>query len=286
VVSKAITDLEHTLGVALVDRTPRGIEPNVYGRAFLASCRAVFDELRQGVQNIEFLSDPATGELRLGSTEPMAAGLASAILDRLSRQYLHVVFHVVEADVAMLLRELVERNIELVIGRFPPRLRHEEVEVETLLGERQHVVSGTQNPLAARPKLSLADLLHEPWILPPLEGMAGSQIQEAFHASGLEVPRPCLITYSMSLRISLLAMGRYLTIFPASMLEHSGIRPHFAVLPVELPASPRPAGIMTLKGRTLSALAQQFIACAREVAKSSTRDVLGGEKPTRVGATS
>jgi DNA-binding transcriptional LysR family regulator len=267
VVSKAITDLEHTLGVCLLDRTSRGIEPTVYGRAFLASSRAVFDELRLGVHNIEFLSDPATGELRVGSTEPMAAGLTSAILDRLSQQYPRAVFHVVEADAAMLQRELSERTIELVIGRFPPMLREEDLDVEMLLGERQHVVSGVDNPLVRRDKLILADLMHESWILPPLEGMAGSQIQEAFHASGLEVPRPSLVTYSVSLRISLLATGRFLSIFPSSILEYSSMKTLVAVLPVHLPANPRPAGIVTLKRRTLSSLAQRFIECAREMVK-------------------
>jgi DNA-binding transcriptional LysR family regulator len=32
-VSKAIADLEHTLGVRLFDRTSRGVEPTIYGRA-------------------------------------------------------------------------------------------------------------------------------------------------------------------------------------------------------------------------------------------------------------
>jgi hypothetical protein len=39
------------------------------------------------------------------------------------------------------------------------------------------------------------------------------------------------------------------------------------VLPIELPARPGPVGIITLKKRTLSPLAQLFIEHAREVAK-------------------
>ena len=34
-VSQAIADLEQTLGVRLLDRNPRGIEPTAYGRALL-----------------------------------------------------------------------------------------------------------------------------------------------------------------------------------------------------------------------------------------------------------
>ena len=46
-ISKAIADLEHTLGVRLVDRGPRGIETTVYGSALIRRGLAVFDELRQ-----------------------------------------------------------------------------------------------------------------------------------------------------------------------------------------------------------------------------------------------
>jgi hypothetical protein len=39
------------------------------------------------------------------------------------------------------------------------------------------------------------------------------------------------------------------------------------LLPVDVPRNPYPTAIITLKNRTLSPLAQLFIACARETAK-------------------
>src|SRR5713226_5830508 len=67
-VSKAIAALEHTLGVRLLDRSPQGVEPTVYGRALLKGGIAVFDELKQSVKQIEFLADSTAGELRIGCT--------------------------------------------------------------------------------------------------------------------------------------------------------------------------------------------------------------------------
>jgi DNA-binding transcriptional LysR family regulator len=63
-VSKAIGDLEHTLGVRLLDRRPQGVEPTMYGRALLKRSNAVFDELKQSVRDIEFLADPTVGQVR------------------------------------------------------------------------------------------------------------------------------------------------------------------------------------------------------------------------------
>ena len=66
VVSEAIGGLEQTIGVRLLDRTRRGIEPTIYGRALYNHGLAAFDALRQGIKEIEFLADPTGGELRIG----------------------------------------------------------------------------------------------------------------------------------------------------------------------------------------------------------------------------
>src|SRR5262252_5727908 len=56
-VSKVIADLEHSIGVRLFDRSPTGVAPTMYGRALITRTNAAFDELKQGVLDIEFLAD-------------------------------------------------------------------------------------------------------------------------------------------------------------------------------------------------------------------------------------
>src|SRR5712671_474356 len=62
-VSRVIADLEHTLSVSLLDRSPQRIEPTIYGLALLKRGNVAFDELRQSVRDIEFLADPTVGEV-------------------------------------------------------------------------------------------------------------------------------------------------------------------------------------------------------------------------------
>src|SRR5262245_54678927 len=96
-VSKAIATMEYTLGVRLFDRTPHGGEPTLSGRPLLKWAGAAFDDLRQGVREIEVLSDPETGEAKIGSHEVMSAGLLPAVIDRLSRRYPRLIFTVNQA---------------------------------------------------------------------------------------------------------------------------------------------------------------------------------------------
>ena len=95
VVSRSISDLEHTLGVQLLERNPRGVELTAFGRAMLNRSHAAFDELRQGVKDIESLADPTAGEVRIGSTPPLAASFLSAVIDRLVKRYPRMALHVV-----------------------------------------------------------------------------------------------------------------------------------------------------------------------------------------------
>ena len=115
-------------------------------------------------------------------------------------------------------------------------------------------------------ELELADLVDEPWVLPPPESSLASVAQEAFRNTGLNFPRATVIAVLPEIRISLLALGRFLTIFPRSVLRLP-TRPEVKILPVELPVSRMAVEAVTLKNRTLSPLARQFIEEAREVAK-------------------
>src|SRR5258705_8339656 len=97
-VSKAIADLEHTIGVRLLDRTVTGVVPTAYGRALLKRSMGAFDELRQSIKDMEFLADPTVGEVRIGCPEAIASGLLVPVLDQFSSQYPHVKVRVSNAD--------------------------------------------------------------------------------------------------------------------------------------------------------------------------------------------
>src|SRR5262245_29606481 len=79
VVTKSIADLEHTLGVRLLDRSPQGVELTIYGRAILDGSLIAFDELQQAVKNIEFLANPTAGEIKIACNFATGIGFISAV---------------------------------------------------------------------------------------------------------------------------------------------------------------------------------------------------------------
>jgi len=265
-ISRSIAELEHAFGVRLLDRSPRGVEPTEYGRALLDGGAAVFDDLRQAVRNIEFLADPAAGEVRIGSTPFLASSFVSAVIDRLSRRHPRMTFHLATGSSETLRRDLAERKIDLLIMRRFGPFSEERLAFEFLFDDSFVIAAGAQSRWARRRSIELAELAGEPWVLPPPESVMTLIAMEAFRASGVDYPRATVVTLTPEVRMSLLATGRFVTIFPASMAKFPAGRLEFKVLPVELPAARAPNGIVTLKNRSLNPAARHFIACAREVA--------------------
>jgi DNA-binding transcriptional LysR family regulator len=277
VVSRTISDLEHTLGVRLFDRSSQGVEPTMYGRAFLDCGVAIFDELRRGVQRLEFLSDPTSGEIRIGSYDVMMAGFIPAIVDRLARKHPKMAFQTIQGgDNHFLRTALRERKVDLVISRRMRTTGEEDLVTEVLFPDPLVVVAGPRNPWSARRKIVLSELLNEPWIMPVPDSAIGVLIAQTFHSIGLRPPRWTVTSNSIPLRNGLLATGRYLSVLPRSILQFGAQQVRAKILPVELPAITEPVELLTLKNRMLSPTANLFIECAREAAKS-----IAGQRRTR-----
>jgi DNA-binding transcriptional LysR family regulator len=266
-ISRSIAELEHALGIRLLERSRQGIEPTKYGRALLDCGAAVFDDLRLGVKNIEFLADPSHGEIRIGGNESIIGGLLPTIFGRLRRHYPGITIHVIQVGaLVQQYRELRERKIDLILGRIAES-NDDDIATEVLFYDRPLVVAGLRNRWARRRKLKLSDLANEPWSLPPSDSLIGSLIAEALRASGIERPRRGVATGSIHLHCALLASEPFLGVLPASMLHSAPNLPPLKVLPVELPVLPWPVGTMMLKDRAISPAVRLFIDCAREIMK-------------------
>ena len=272
-VSQVIADLEHTLGIKLFDRSSRGVEPTPYARALLARGRAAFDELRQGIRDIEFLADPTAGELTVGYTLSIGDTVLPQIVEQFSDKYPRVVMQAnISPAPAFKVPGLRDRTYDLILTRIPMPIPDEDalndLNVEVLFDDPWVLVACTDSRWARRRKIDLVELLDEPWVMPPPDTSAYKVVAEAFKARALGMPTATLVTYSMDLRAKLSARGRFITALPKSVLRDGDDRNALKELAVDIPIRPWPVAILTLKNRTLSPVVERFIECAREVAKS------------------
>jgi len=256
-VSKVIGDLEHTLGVRLFDRSPQGVEPTVFGQALLKRGTAAFDELRQGIRDIEFLADPAAGEVKIGCPSNISSTLMVRIVEQFVQKHPRVVLHVDVVQNPQNFPGLHERKYDLYLTLLPlPERRVPDgLNVEFLFSDPLVVAAGANHRLANRRKIAFRELAHEAWIMARTESWNYICIAEAFRTRGLPGPKIGLWSNDASLRSHLIANGQFVTSLARSSAEWFGMKP----LSVDLPVQPWPVVIATIQDRTLSPVVEFFI---------------------------
>jgi DNA-binding transcriptional LysR family regulator len=273
-VSQAIAALEHALDVPLFDRTPRGVEITMYGAALMRRGQAAFDELRLGVKDIEFLTNPDVGEVRVGGSEATSAGLLPPVIELFSQRHPKVRVDIIQNVTHHVgFAALHERNADLVLTHITKAFEGdltEQLQAEVLFYDRICLVAAKQSRWARLRKVTLADLADAVLISPPSDTPGGAALIEAFRAARLPMPQ-VVTTLSAALRDKLSLRDRFVSAVPASIPRLNADLYPLKELSLEFPMAPWPCLLVTLRNRTLSPPVERFIACVREVARPLAR---------------
>lgn len=260
--SKAISELEATLGVRLFDRTNRGVCLTPHGDVLARRATGVFEELRQAGDELQSLTEADRGELRLGGTPAMCAGALPHVIAAVRLHRPRFTFQITELESARLASEVAARSVDLGIGRKPAG-SSDELEFEPLFEDPLCIVAGAQHPLASKKSVKLKETALHPWTLPSGEEGVAAHLDAEFRRQGVSLPSPAVTTMSMLVRSELVAAHDHLTVMYGSVLRFGRLPASLRVLPVDLPTG-IPVGLIRLKNRTLAPSAEVFIQVLRD----------------------
>jgi DNA-binding MarR family transcriptional regulator len=148
-VSKAIANLEHTIGVHLFDRTARGVDITGHGRALLRRSTAAFAELREVINDIEVLAASSAGEIRVGCPEAIASGLLVPALTRLAEEHPTVIVRIFPANNLEREFQLLRYGaVDFLLGGIQKSLIEHDLHAEVLYEDRRTVASGARKHLS------------------------------------------------------------------------------------------------------------------------------------------
>jgi DNA-binding transcriptional LysR family regulator len=262
--SKSIRELEATFGVRLFDRNNRGVSVTPQGEILLRRATGVFEELRQAVDELQSLADAARGELRLGGTPAVCAGLLPHAIGAVRSNRPGFRFHVAELDSGKLASEVAGRSVDFGIGREHVEGSGGDLTFERLFDDHLFIVAGAQHPLASRRSVSLEETGLHPWVLPSANGAVTAQLEAQFRLQGLSLPDSAVTTMSMLVRSELVATHSFLTVMYGSILRFGNFPASFRVLPIDLPSG-IPVGMFRVRGRTLAPSTEEFMQTLRDV---------------------
>ena len=266
-ISKVVSDLEDDLGVAVFDRSTRGVQLTESGQVLLRRGRVILDELQHGLEEIENISDPTAGLVRVGVSLAQSLFI-SAVVERTSRRYPKIKFSVMMSDPLVLINALRDRELDFAICRAQMAEHEADLAAEVLFQDRIEVVVASNHPLARRRKLTLSDLMEERWALAAPDTYLGELVRSAFHAHSLPMPKAVVTTSSMQLRFELMEIAGFVTLASRSMVIHPSRRGRIKALPVAFGDEAGPMASITIKDRQLTKVSVLALEEARSVAKS------------------
>lgn len=161
--SQQIQILEAQVGAKLLARTNRSVSLTAAGTQFLADSRQILSQVEAAAVRAARLHQGETGELRIGFTS--SAPFIKPISDSLSqfrRGYPDVHLQTLEINTRAQIAPLNEGELELGLMRnthLPDTL-----DWQLILREPLMAMVHRENPLAARPTISLRELADQPFV--------------------------------------------------------------------------------------------------------------------------
>lgn len=267
-VSRMLGEVESMLGLALFERSTRGTEPTAAGHSIVRFARGVLAEYERTREEIAAEASGAAGRTRVGSMVVALPTVVSPAVKLLKQRAAGATVLVLEGDLTELLPKLRIGELDVFVGRLEPGYASPDLVTEELYNEPMLAVAAPAHPLAAKLRVSWADLAAQACVLPPPWASLRVKLEQQFFKHGLQPPVDLVETASFLAQLSFVhdrAAVAFMATSVARHFERLGVVKVLRLkVPVELPA----VGMITLRGQQPTAATLQFMACVRSSASS------------------
>lgn len=265
--TRLLGGLERTLGVRLFERGPRGLTPNAHGESLIRHARAMLATLDHAREEMNALTDGASGRIAIGALLVAAPVLVPLALARFKQRRPGHTVLVQEGSATALLPALRRGELDLVVGRVSSEVPAEGLDFEAFYSEPMQVVARTGHPLARRRSLKLGELAAQMWIVPAPDAPYRRRLDAAFRQAGVAPPRRLVESVSIAVNKMLVQKSDMLGVMPRNVAREYAALGLLRVLPVKLPPPSGPVGVITAIGRPLPPAAAELIQALRETAR-------------------
>ena len=269
--TKALRDVESTLGVKLFERSNRGLVATEYGEIFARHAKIVLAQLRHAAEELESLRAGYSGKVTVGTLLAASASILPDAIALLKKQRPGVAISVVVGTYDVLMPSLLVGDLDMVLGRLPEEGRSRALVYEEFYAEPICVVTRRGHPLSRRRRLTLRDLANEPWLLPLPETALRRQIERAFVEAGAALPRNVIESVSILTNRALLRKSDCIGVIPYHVALDDVEQGLLSILPVKLKSLETPVGAILRAPGKLPPAASALLECLRLACKEVPR---------------
>jgi DNA-binding transcriptional LysR family regulator len=265
-VSRMLGEVEAMLGLQLFDRSTRGSEPTAGGRAIVRFARSVLAEYERTRDEIAAEESGEAGRTRVGSMVVALPVLLNRAVQQLKARSARATVLVEEGDLTHLLPKLRLGELDLFVGRLEPGYAAPDLVTEPLYDEPMAVVVKPRHALLRKDKVAWADLAARPCVLPPPWASLRVKLEQQFHKHKLHPPADVVETSSFLALVSFLHERDAVGFMARSVAAYFEAQKLVRVLPLKVAVELPPVGLITVRGRRLTATTQGLMACLRSEA--------------------
>jgi DNA-binding transcriptional LysR family regulator len=266
-VTKALQDVERTLGVALFTRTNRGLEPTPYGEIFARHAKIVLAQLRHAAEELENLRAGYSGKVTVGTLLAASASILPDAIALLKKERPGVAISVVVGTYDILVPSLMVGDLDMVLGRMPEQGRSRALVYEEFYAEPICLVVRQGHPLSRKRRLTLRELVNEAWLLPMPETTLRRQIERAFLDASAPLPRNVIESISILTNRVLLRKSDCIGVMPYHVALDDVEQKLLSILPVKLKSIESPVGAILRAPGNLPPAASALLECLRIAAR-------------------
>ena len=264
--TKALRDVERTLGLALFERTNRGLEPTAYGEIFARHAKIVLAQLRHAAEELESLHVGYSGKVTVGTLLAASASILPDAIALLKKERPEVAISVVVGTYDILVPSLLVGDLDMVLGRLPEQGRSRALVYEEFYAEPVCLVTRRGHPLTSKRRLGLRDLSNEAWLLPLPETSLRRQIERAFLEANVPLPKNVIESVSILTNRVLLRKSDCIGVMPYHVALDDVEHQLLSILPVKLKSIDSPVGAILRAPGALPPAAAAFLEFLRVAA--------------------
>ncbi|MDP2083577.1 MAG: LysR substrate-binding domain-containing protein [Gemmobacter sp.] len=259
--TQALQQAEEELGVAIFNRTSRGVEVTEIGERILTRARTIASEIGRLDEEVAQLRGEQVGAVHVCVSPLAAVRIMPRALTFFRKSFPNIDVRLSSGLFPGALKPLREGRTDLLIGPAPPAGMAHEIAVEHLIDTPIQIVTATDSPLLrAR---SLADLREAQWIMIGAPGGPGDIFRQPFIDHGLIPPRATTTSESYFGALAIVESLGAVCTFPQLLLEDVIKTWRIAAIPIRETIAPLRISLMTRAGHPLTPAADALAMCIR-----------------------
>jgi DNA-binding transcriptional LysR family regulator len=268
--STSMDRLEAALGIALMERTPRGIVPTSYGDILYCHARLIREEVQLARKALMNALDGVQESIRIGALPSMAGSIIPTALGRWRQIHPDAPLQVVENAQADLLTGLLRREYDFVVGFTEVFDMLDGLRQQVLFRDMLCVITRAGHPLVDRSDLAWSDLMQFPWVA-PTSRRSHTVLEHVMTTMGVRPPQSITVCGSVSLLKTVVASTDHLALQPMHSVARELEEGRLTALPFEDPVLHRNIAVFLREGYVMDDPRRDLVAAIRETGAEMAR---------------